>query len=76
MDKGEREKGGAPGHTGHLITKLKTDWMLFLTPNQQCQSAGGNHPKYSNLTTIIITLTYHPAVQSRRQEQSCPVPGS
>jgi len=26
----------------HLITQLFTDWMLFLMPNQQCQSTQGN----------------------------------
>jgi len=25
-----------------------TDWMLFLTPNQQCQSTEGKYKEYQN----------------------------
>ena len=36
----------------HFINHFFTDWMLFLTPNQQCQSNEGKTPSKTNIKTM------------------------
>jgi len=43
----------------HLITQFFTDWMLFLMPNQQCQSMKGNFCKVWGFENIQCIYRMH-----------------
>jgi len=56
----------------HLMTQFFTGWILFLTPNQQCQSSEGNNTGLTNIRQMLTRFFTAHCFVSNQDLHLCP----